>query len=78
MGKRPVSSVYNLLISVTWRNSSFDRTWGIGSSDEIVGWGLGLFELTSWSFGTRCRMMVALADGQYLVALASVSPGPDE
>ena len=78
MGKQPVSSVYNLLIGMTWRNSSLDRTWGIGSVGELVSWVLGLVELTPWSFGTRGLMMVALAEGQYLVALMSVSPGHDD
>ena len=77
-GKRPVSSVYNLLMVVTWRNSSLDRTWGIGSSGELGGWVLGLVDLNHWHFGTRCLMMLALAEGQYLVTLARVSPGHDE
>ena len=29
-------------------------------------------------FWTECSMMVASADGKYLVALASVNPGHDE
>ena len=78
MGKRPVSSVYNLLIGVTWINISLDRTWGIESSGELGGWGLGLVDLTPWRFWTRCPMIVASAEGQYLVALARVIPGHDE
>ena len=78
MGERPVSSIYNLLMGVTWRNSLLDQNWGIGSSGELGGWGLGLIDLTTWSFWTRCTMMVALAEGQYLVELARVSPVHDE
>ena len=77
MGKRPVSSVYMLLMGVTCINSSFERIWGIGSSGEIVAGGLGLVDLIPWRFGTRCPMIVASEDGQYLVALASVRPGHD-
>ena len=73
-----MSSVYNLLIGVTWRNISFDRTWGIGSSSEPVDWGIGLVDLTPWHFWTICPIFVASADVQYLVALASVSPGHNE
>ena len=50
----------------------------MGSSGELVDGGLGLVDLTHWRFWTRCPMMVASADGQYLVTLASVSPGHDE
>ena len=78
MGKQPVSSVYNLLIGVTWKKSFLDRTWGIGSSGELVDWGLGLVELTPWRFYTRFSMMVDSAEGKYLVVLAIVSPGHDE
>ena len=78
IGKRPVLSVYNLLMGVTWRNIPFERIWGIWSTGVLVGWGLGLVDLKPWHFCTRCPMMVASADGQYLVALASVSPGQDE
>ena len=63
---------------VTWRKSFLDETWGIGSSGELGGWGLGLVEITHWRFGARCSMMVALAEGQYLVALARFIPGHDE
>ena len=28
----------------------FDWTWGIGSSGELVGGGLGLVDLNPWSF----------------------------
>ena len=78
MGKRPVSSVYNLLIGVAWIKISFDRAWYIGSSVELFGWGLGLVDLTPWRFWKRCPMMVALEDGQHLVALATISPGHDD
>ena len=78
MGKLPVSSVYNLLIGMTWINSSFGRTWVIFSSGELVGWVLGLVDLTPWCFWTRFPMMVSSEDGKYLVALASVSPGHNE
>ena len=74
MGKRPVSSVYNLLIGVTWIKISSDRTWVIGSSGELVGSGLALVELAPWRFWAIFPMMVALGGGQYLVVLASVSP----
>ena len=77
MGKQPVSSVYNLLIGVTWINSLFNRTWVIGSSVALGGGVLGLVDLTPWSFGTRCTILVASADEKYLVALASVSLGYD-
>ena len=73
-----MSPVYNLLMGVTWRDSLLDRNWGIGSSGELGGWGLGLFDLTSWLFWTRCPMMVASAEGQYLVALARVRPGHND
>ena len=73
-----MSSVYNLLMGVTWINSSLDRTWGIGSSVELGGWDFGLVDLTLWRFWTRCPMMVASAEGQYLVALSIVSPGHDD
>ena len=73
-----MSSVYNLLMGVTCRNSSFERIRGIGSSGELVVEGLGLVDLTPWRFWTRCPMVVASAYGQYLVALASVIPGHDE
>ena len=75
MGKRPVSSIYNLLMGVTWINSLLDRTWGIGSSGELGGWLLDLVDLTPWRFCTRCPIMVASAEGKYLVVLARVSPG---
>ena len=71
-------SVYNLLMGVTWRKSLLDRTWGIGSSGKLGGGGFGLFDLTPWRFLKRCLMMVALDEGQYLVALVRVSPGHDE
>ena len=71
-------SVYNLLIGVTWIKRFLDRTWVIGSSGEIVGWGLGLVDLMPWRFCTRCPMMVDLAEGKYLVALANTSLGHDE
>ena len=71
-------SVYNVLMGMTWIKSSLDRTWGIGSSGELGGGGFGLVEITPWIFWTRCPMMVALAEGQYLVALARVIPGHDE
>ena len=70
-----MSSVYNLLIGVTWRKISFYWTWGIGSSGELFGGVLVLVDLTPWIFGTRCTMVVALAYEQYLVALVSVIPG---
>ena len=78
MGKRPVSSVYNLLMGVTCMNSSFERIRGIGSSGELVVGGLGLVDLTPYRFWTRCPMIVAVAEGQYLVSLESVSPGHEE
>ena len=74
MGKRPVSSVYNLLMGVTCMNSSFEWIRGIVSSGELVVGGLGLVDLNPCCFWTRCPMIVAAADGQYLVALTSVSP----
>ena len=49
--KRPVSSVYNLLIGVTCINSSLERILGIGSSGELVAGGLGLLDLTPGVFG---------------------------
>ena len=75
MGNRPVSSVYNLLMGVTCMNSSFERIQGIGSSGELVVGGFGLVYLTPWRSWTICPMIVETVDGQYLVALASVSPG---
>ena len=47
-------------------------------SGELVVGGLGLLDLTPCRFWTRCPMMVASADGQYLVELASMSPGHEE
>ena len=73
-----MSSVYNLLMGVTCRNSSFERIRGIGSSGELVVGGLDLVDMTPGRFWTRCPMIVASADGQYLEALASISPGHDE
>ena len=78
MGKRPALSVYNLLMGVTYINSSFERIRGIGSSGELFVGGLGLVDMNPCRFWTRCPMIVAAADGQYLVALASVSPGHEE
>ena len=78
IGKRPVSSVYNLLMGVTCINSSLERIQGIGSSGKLVVGGLGLVDLTPWRFWTRCSIIVASTDRQYLVAMASVSPGHDE
>ena len=85
-GERPVLSVYNLLMGATWRKSSLDLTWGSSSSGEIswggsgeLGWGgLGLVDLTPWRFWTRCPMMVALVEGQYLVVLVRVRPGHND
>ena len=73
-----MSSVYNLLMGVTWRNIFLDRTWGIGSSSELGGWSLGLVDLTPWIFWLRCPMMLASVEGKYLVELEIVSPGHDE
>ena len=78
IGKRPVSSVYNLLIGVTCINSSLERIQGIGSSGELVVGGLGLVDMTPWRFWMRCHMVVASSYGKYLVALASVNPGHNE
>ena len=78
MGKRSVSSVYNLLMGVTCMNSSFERIRGSFLSGELVVGGLGLVDLTPCRFWTRCPMIVAVVEGQYLVALASVSPGHEE
>ena len=55
-----------------------DRNWGIGPSGELGGGVFGLVDLMPWRFWTRCPMVVASAEGQYLVALARVSPGHDE
>ena len=73
-GKRPLLSVYNLLMGVTWRKISLDRTWGIVSSGELGGGGFSLVERGPWLFRTSCHIMVALAEGQYLVAFARVIP----
>ena len=62
-------------MGVTCMNSLFERIRGIGSSGELVVGGLGLVDLTPWIFWTKCPMIVAAADGKYLVALAGVSPG---
>ena len=45
------------------------------SSGELVVGGLGLVDLTLCIFWKRCPMIVASEDRQYLVALASMSPG---
>ena len=74
MGKRPVSSVYNLLMGVNFMNSSFERIRGIGSSGKPVVRGLGLVDLNPCYFWKRCPMIVAAADGKYLAALARVNP----
>ena len=68
-----MSSVYNLLMGVTWMYNSFERTRGSCWSDELVAGSLGLVGLTPCLFWTRCPMIVAVAEGQYLVTLASVS-----
>ena len=73
-----MSSVYNLLMGVTCINSSLERIRGIGSSGELVVGGLGLVDLTTWRFWTRFTMIVASVDGQYLVALESISLGHNE
>ena len=73
-------------MGVTLIKSLLDQTWGMGSSGEMAWRGsgelgggyLGLVNLTPRSFWTRCPMMVALAEGKYLVALARVGPGHDE
>ena len=65
-------------MGVTCMNSSFERIRGIGLSGELVVGGLGLVDLTPCCFWTRCSMIVASEDGQYLVALASVIPGHEE
>ena len=63
MGKRPVSSLYNLLIGLTWRKSSFDCKWGIGSSVALGCGGLGLVDFATRCFWTRCTILVASEDG---------------
>ena len=73
-----MSSVYNLLMGVTCINSSFERIRGICLSGELVVGGLGLVDLTPFCFWTRCSIIVAVAEGQYLVALGSVRPGHEE
>ena len=50
----------------------------MGSSGELAVGGLGLVDLTPCCFWTRCPMIVDSADGKYLVALESVSPGHEE
>ena len=66
------------MMGVTCINSSFERIWGICSSGELVVGGLGLVDLTPCRFWTRFTMIVVVAEGQYLVALAGVSPGHEE
>ena len=39
---------------------------------------LGLVDLTPCLFWTRCPIIVAVVEGQYLVALVSVRPGHEE
>ena len=73
-----MSSVYNLLMGVTCMNISFERIWGIGLSGELIVGGLGLVDLTPCRFWKICPMIVEVAEGQYLVALASVSLGHEE
>ena len=70
-----MSSVYNLLMGVTCINSSFERIRGICSTGELVVGGLGIVDLTPCCFWTRCPIIVAVAEGQYLVSLESVIPG---
>ena len=65
-------------MGVTWRKSSLDWTWDIGSSGELGGGGYGLVNLAPWRFWTSCSMVVASAEGKYLVAFAKVSPGHNE
>ena len=77
-GKRHVLSVYNLLMGVTWIKIYLDQNWVIGSSGELGIGVFGLVDLTPWRFLTRCPIMVALAEGQYLVALSRVIPGHNE
>ena len=45
---------------------------------KLGGGGFGLVDLTPWRFWTSFPMMVALAEGQYLVAFSKVIPGHDE
>ena len=45
---------------------------------EIVAESLVFVDLTPCLFWTRCPMIVDVAEGKYLVALASVSPGHEE
>ena len=73
-----MSSVYNLLMGVTWRYNSFERTWGSCGLGELVAGSLGLVDLTPCLFWKRCHMIVAVAEGKYLVVLASVSPVQEE
>ena len=73
-----MSSVYNLLMGVTWMCSSFERTLLIFGSSEVFAGSLGLVDLNPCLFCTRYPMIVAVAEGKYLVALASVSPVQDE
>ena len=65
-------------MGVTWRKIYLDRNWVIGSSGELGIGVFGLVDLTPWRFLTRCPIMVALAEGQYLVTLARVSLGHDK
>ena len=73
-----MSSVYILLVGVTWKKSSLDQNWGIGSSSKLGGGGFGLVDLTPWCCWTRYPVIVAWAEGKYLVALVRVSPGHNE
>ena len=57
IGKKPVPSVYNLLMGVTCINSSLERIWGIGSSGELVFGVLGLVDLTFGVLGRDATIM---------------------
>ncbi len=66
MGKRPVSSVYSLLIGYVFTKRIGFSPWGIegvAMGGSAAG-GFGLVDLTFWRCCARCPLMVLLASGQ--------------
>ena len=64
-GKRPVSSLYNLLMVVTFMYNLFERNRGSCWSGELVVGVLGLVDMTPCLFWTRFHMIVAVDKGSY-------------
>ena len=71
IGKRPQSSVYSLLIVVSYRCTLFAVALvccGAGACSFTMG-GLALVDFTPCFFYVMCPLMVSVACGKYLEAL---------